>query len=83
MCSSDSPQKPNEDLELIAKQDGAFPVGDHKFVKANDEPIYLPHFDLGVPQDGFFKKSMNHLYEERLFSKKLAEVTKHFCSMAV
>lgn len=68
-------------LELIAIQNGAFPLDENKFVMPPDDALHLPHFQMGVPQGGQFKAKMNQLMDSALFKKNLKEVEHHFCRM--
>lgn len=73
------PDHPDKPLELIAEEEGAFQVEENKYIKPSDDPMHLPNFDLGVPQNGQFKTAMNRLYDDELFEKKLKKVIHEFC----
>jgi len=76
------PKKPSDKIRLISQQDGAFPVGDNKFLKPPEDAVHLPHFELGVPNsDGFFSKAENKLYDDYEFYEKLMVVEDNFCGM--
>lgn len=75
------PDHPDRPLELIAQEDGAFQVEENKYIKPSDDPVHLPNFELGVPQNGRFKTAMNRLYDEEMFEEKLKKVINEFCSM--
>lgn len=76
------PDTSGQPLELIAKQNGAFPVKENKYVKASEDIIRLPNFDLGVPQNGQYKAAMNRMLNDQLFEKKLkSDVIEEFCGM--
>lgn len=76
------PKKPFDHIKLIAQRDGAFPVGDNKFLKPPEDAIHLPHYDLGIANpDGYFQNAQESLYNDQEFYKKLVEVEHHFCGM--
>jgi hypothetical protein len=75
------PDQYNKPLQLIAKEEGAFPVEDNKYVKPPEDAVHLPHFELGVPQNGQYKKAMGKLLSDEAFERQLAKVEDHFCSM--
>jgi hypothetical protein len=76
------PKKTGQQLQLIALQDGAFPVGDNKFIKPPDDAVHLPHFELGVADpSGYYKKAMRMLFDDERFEEKFKEVEHHFCKM--
>lgn len=76
------PKTTQQQLQLIALQDGAFPVGDNKFIKPPEDAVHLPHFEIGVAdQTGYYKKAMRMLFDDERFEEKLKEVEYHFCKM--
>ena len=76
------PKTSGEQLLLIALQDGAFPVGDNKFIKPPEDAVHLPHFEIGVADGaGYYKKAMRMLFDDERFEQKLKEVEYHFCKM--
>jgi len=76
------PKTPQDQLLLVAQKDGAFPVGDNKFIKPPEDAVHLPHFDIGVADSsGFYKKAMRLLFDDENFAGKLSEVEYHFCKM--
>src|SRR6056297_1585425 len=76
------PKTTQQQLQLIALQDGAFPVGDNKFIKPPEDAVHLPHFEIGVAdQTGYYKKAMRILFDDERFEEKLMEVEYHFCKM--
>ena len=76
------PKTTQEELQLIALQDGAFPVGDNKFIKPPQDAVHLPHFEIGVADpSGYYKKAMRMLFDNERFEEKLSEVEYHFCKM--
>ncbi len=76
------PENSNDSLILTAKDEGAYKVKENKYIKPSDDPMHLPHFDLGPSQDGQYKAAMNRLFDDQMFEKKLKkEVISEFCSM--
>jgi len=76
------PKTTNEQLQLIALQDGAFPVGDNKYIKPPSDAVHLPHFEIGVADpSGYYKKAMRMLFDHERFEEKFKEVEYHFCKM--
>jgi len=76
------PKTTQQQLQLIALQDGAFPVGDNKFIKPPEDAVHLPHFEIGVAdQTGYYKKAMRMLFDDERFEEKFKEVEYHFCKM--
>jgi len=76
------PKESSEQLLLIALKDGAFPIGDNKFIKPPEDAVHLPHFEIGVAdQFGHYKKAMDMLFNDQRFEEKFKEVEHHFCKM--
>ena len=77
------PEKQGERLQIVAEENGAFPVADNKYVKNPENAAHLPHFDLGAsdPSSGRFIKKENMLLDDDEFCRKLSEVEEHFSSM--
>ncbi|WP_020404729.1 hypothetical protein [Gracilimonas tropica] len=76
------PKKASGHIKLIAQRDGAFPVGDNKFLKPPEDAIHLPHYELGFANsDGYFQSAEESLYDDQEFFKKLLQIEHHFCGM--
>lgn len=75
------PEGADKPLQLIAREEGAFPVEKNKYVKPPEDAVHLPLFELGVAQGGQYKTAMKRLLDDRMFEKKLQEVETHFCAM--
>lgn len=77
------PDHAGQRLQLIAPNNGAFPVGDNKFVKPPENAVHLPHLELGAPdpKTGRYIKTENMLLDDESFRRKLEQVQEHFCSM--
>lgn len=77
------PERQGERLQLVAEQNGAFPVMENKFVKPPENAVHLPMFDLGAADttSGRFIKKENALMDDELFQRKLRDVEEHVCAM--
>lgn len=76
------PESSNETLQLIDMDDGAFPVGNNKFIAPPEEAVHLPYFDIGVSDSsGRYQKAMKMLLDDERFVVKFKEVEYHFCKM--
>jgi len=75
------PESNEKQLELIAPKDGAYPVGDNKFVMPPEDIQNQSRFELGVPHQGQYKKAMKRLMSPEQFENNLEDVTEKFCSM--
>ncbi len=77
------PERPGKRLQLVAEQNGAFPVMENKYVKPPENAVHLPHLDLGAPDptSGRFVKKENMLLNDDDFYRKLTDVEEHICAM--
>jgi len=76
------PKSTHEILSLIALQDGAYPVGNNKFIKPPEDAVHLPHLDIGISdKSGLYKKAMRMLFDDDVFAEKFKEIEYHFCQM--
>jgi hypothetical protein len=77
------PERQGERLQLVAEQNGAFPIEDNKYVKPPENAVHLPMLDLGAadPVSGRYVKRENMLLNNDLFTRKLNEVEEHICGM--
>lgn len=77
------PENSSQRLQLIAENNGAFPVGDNKFLKPPENAVHLPHIEVGAadPRSGRYVRKENMLLDDETFKRKLRDVQEHFCSM--
>lgn len=77
------PDNEDQQIQLISEVNGAFPVGDNKFIKPPENAVHLPHFDVGTPDpsNGRYVKMENMMLDEDTFKRKFKDVEQEFCGM--